>query len=54
MNGEWDTPVSKLASQLEDLRNTLRTIDDAKDELRPELKQVTNELNLLLHNRALR
>lgn len=52
MNGEWDTPVSKLASQLEDLRNTLRTIDDAKDELRPELKQVTNELNLLLHNRA--
>ncbi len=52
MNGEWDTPVSKLASQLEDLRNTLRTIDDAKDELRPELKQATAELNLLLHNRA--
>lgn len=54
VKGKLEGPVEKLATQLEDLRNTLRTVDDAKDQLRPELKKATGDVSTLLRSRGTR
>ena len=54
MKGKLEGPVEKLATQLEDLRNTLRTVDDTKDQLRPELKKATGDVSTLLRSRGSR
>lgn len=49
MAGEWEAPVAKLSSEIEDLRETIRTLNESKDRLRPELGLLTAELSELLN-----
>lgn len=48
MIGEWEAPVQRLTQQLEDLKLTLKSIDQSKNQLRPELERMTIELTSLL------
>lgn len=48
MIGEWEAPVQRLAQQLEDLKLTLKSIDQSKNQLRPELERMTIELTGLI------
>lgn len=48
MIGEWEAPVQRLAQQLDDLKLTLKSIDQSKNQLRPELERMTIELTGLL------
>ena len=48
MIGEWEAPVQRLSQQLEELKLTLKSIDQSKNQLRPELERMTIELTSLL------
>ncbi len=48
MIGEWEAPVQRLTQQLEEVKLTLKSIDQSKDQLRPELERMTIELTSLL------
>lgn len=49
MAGEWEAPVAKLSSEIDDLKETIQTLNESKDRLRPELGQITAELSELLN-----
>lgn len=48
MTSEWEAPVDRLSQQLSDLKLTLKSIEDSKNQLRPELERMTIELTSLL------
>ncbi len=48
MTVEWEAPVQRLILQLDDLKITLKGIDQTKNQLRPELERMTIELTGLL------
>ncbi|MDP3507041.1 MAG: response regulator [Candidatus Melainabacteria bacterium] len=48
MIGEWEAPVQRLSQQLDELKLTLKSIDQSKNQLRPELERMTIELTSLL------
>ena len=48
MQGDWDKPLDKLTNELTELRETLRAIEECKDELRPELTRATGEVSTLV------
>ena len=45
---EWEAPVQRLILQLDDIKITLKGIDQTKNQLRPELERMTIELTSLL------
>lgn len=52
VQGEWQKPLEKLSQELEDLRKTLKSIDESKDQLRPELKRATGEVATLVKSKG--
>ena len=48
MIGEWEAPVQRLTQQLDELKLTIKSIDQSKDQLRPELERMTIELTSLI------
>ncbi len=51
VQGEWQKPLEKLSQELDDLRKTLKSIDESKDQLRPELKRATGEVATLVKSK---
>ncbi|MDX1990380.1 MAG: response regulator [Candidatus Obscuribacter sp.] len=52
VQGEWQKPLEKLSQELDDLRKTLKSIDESKDQLRPELKRATGEVATLVKSKG--